>query len=69
VTKTAESNTVKDTQSNKAAVHLPKFTGVRFSTPVTSSANAAVSVLKAANQSKGLVGAICSPSGSGTPTG
>jgi hypothetical protein len=60
-TKTAGSNAEKDTQLIKAAMRLPKFLEVKFSTPVTSSANTAASVLKAAKQPTGLVGGYLYP--------
>lgn len=61
ITKSAGSITAKDTQSAKADVHLPKFSAVKFSTPVTSSAHTAGSLLKAANQSPGSVGSYLYP--------
>lgn len=35
VTKTADPNMAKDTQSIKARVHLPQFSEVKFTMPVT----------------------------------
>jgi hypothetical protein len=61
VTKTSESTTAKDTQSTKADLHLPKFSEVKFSTPVISDLSAGSSVLKAVNHSAGLVGGYLYP--------
>ncbi|WP_144021307.1 hypothetical protein [Caballeronia sordidicola] len=61
VTKTADSNTAKDTRSNKAAMHLPTFSEVKFSPPVLSSTDTTKAVLKTAGQPKGLVGGYLYP--------
>ncbi|CAN7432584.1 hypothetical protein [Caballeronia sp. LjRoot31] len=61
MTKIAKSNIANDSQSNKAAVHLPTFSEVKFSPPVLSSTDTTKAVLKAASQSKGLVGGYLYP--------
>lgn len=61
VAKTTESNTAKDTQSVKAGIHFPKFSEIRFSTPVSTGGSTATSVLKAVNKSAGLVGGYLYP--------
>ncbi|MGX7004196.1 hypothetical protein [Caballeronia sp. KNU42] len=59
--KTAGSNTATDAQSTKASVRLPTFKEFRFSTPVSGNASTPVPVLKAAIQSKGLIGGYLYP--------
>jgi hypothetical protein len=61
VTKTADSNIAKDTQSNKAAVHLPTFSKVKFAPSMLNSADTTKAVLKAASRSSGLVGGFLQP--------